>query len=198
MGRYRGFKAFDEYGNRTYLTSDERRAFLNAAQHADPEVLTFCTVLAYTGARLSEMRAITPNRIDFSLQCIVIKCLKKRGRVVFRAVPVPKEVLALLDKVHELQTSTQNSNRRLWAWGRTTAWSRVSKIMADAGLSGISATSRGLRHTFAVSAIQCGIALNMVQKWMGHEHIETTALYANAVGDEELEIAANLWRKMQN
>jgi hypothetical protein len=31
------------------------------------------------------------------------------------------------------------------------------------------------------------------QKWLGHAQLTTTALYANAVGEEEQEIAARMW-----
>jgi integrase len=33
----------------------------------------------------------------------------------------------------------------------------------------------------------------MLRKWMGHSSIETTAIYANAVGKEEMEIAGRMW-----
>ncbi len=35
--------------------------------------------------------------------------------------------------------------------------------------------------------------LHMVQKWMGHAQLSTTAIYANAVGKEEQHIAARMW-----
>jgi hypothetical protein len=44
---------------------------------------------------------------------------------------------------------------------------------------------KGLRHGFGVYAVaECEIPLNMVQKWMGHKELKTTAIYANAVGKE--------------
>ena len=33
----------------------------------------------------------------------------------------------------------------------------------------------------------------MVQKWMRRADISTTAIYANAVGREELELAGRMW-----
>ena len=44
-----------------------------------------------------------------------------------------------------------------------------------------------------VQAVSRGIALNMVQKWLGHAQLTTTAIYANAVGEEEQSIAARMW-----
>jgi site-specific recombinase XerD len=44
-----------------------------------------------------------------------------------------------------------------------------------------------------VQAVSRGIALNLVQKWLGHAQLTTTAIYANAVGEEEQSIAARMW-----
>ena len=55
------------------------------------------------------------------------------------------------------------------------------------------ACPKGLRHDFGVQAVSRGIALNMVQKWLGHAQLTTTAIYANAVGEEEQSIAARMW-----
>jgi site-specific recombinase XerD len=53
---------------------------------------------------------------------------------------------------------------------------------------------KGLRHAFAIACLDKGLPLNMVQKWLGHSSIETTAIYANAVGKEERKLAAKLWQ----
>jgi hypothetical protein len=33
----------------------------------------------------------------------------------------------------------------------------------------------------------------MLSKWMGHADIKTTAIYANALGEEQRAIAARMW-----
>jgi len=48
------FQLYDPGGRHKYLTAQERRAFLAAAEHAPREVRTFCLVLAYTGCRIAE------------------------------------------------------------------------------------------------------------------------------------------------
>ena len=56
------------------------------------------------------------------------------------------------------------------------------------------ANPKGLRHSFGVYATaEKQIQLNMVQRWMGHSHITTTAIYANALGEEERKIASRMW-----
>jgi integrase/recombinase XerD len=62
-----------------------------------------------------------------------------------------------------------------------------------AGLDGVAASPKGLRHGFGVAAVTAGIPLNLVQKWLGHAQLSTTAVYANAVGDEEKDIARRMW-----
>ncbi|MEE8585673.1 MAG: hypothetical protein V3T83_12570 [Acidobacteriota bacterium] len=38
-----------------------------------------------------------------------------------------------------------------------------------------------------------GVPLHMLRKWMGHAKIETTAIYADAIGEEQRELAARMW-----
>jgi integrase len=81
----------------------------------------------------------------------------------------------------------------LWDFGRTTAWKHVIAVMKAAGVKGPQATPKGLRHGFGIAAIQAGIPLNLLQRWLGHAQLTTTAIYANAVGPEERNIAARMW-----
>jgi site-specific recombinase XerD len=65
--------------------------------------------------------------------------------------------------------------------------------MVDADITGPQASPKGLRQGFGVTAVQAGIPLNLVQKWLGHAQLSTTAIYADAVGAEEQEIAERMW-----
>ena len=187
---------YDNSGKRKYLTGAERKAFLKAAESAGPEVYTFCATLAYTGARISEVLALVPGRFDFNEGLIIIECLKKQRKGINRAVPVPSSLLCELDEVHLIRgrQHTASTNRRLWPWGRTTGWKHVKCAMAAAGLSGPSACPKGLRHSFGVCAIQSQTPLNMVRRWLGHSRIATTAIYVEAIGEEERAIAQRFWR----
>jgi integrase/recombinase XerD len=44
-----------------------------------------------------------------------------------------------------------------------------------------------------VQAVSRGITLNLVQKSLGHAQLTTTAIYANAVGEEEQSSAVRMW-----
>lgn len=187
---------YDQQGNRKYLTKAERQAFIDAAKRSTPEIETFCLTLAYTGARISEVLALVPLRIDSSTNAIIIECLKKRKRGVYRAVPVPSELLARMNQVHQIddrRSDPQLNLQRLWEWGRTTAWHRVRTVMRAAGIVAGPVMPKALRHAFGVGGTQAGVPLNVIQRWLGHADIQTTAIYTNVMGDEERALAERMW-----
>ena len=191
-----GMQLYDAHGRRKYLTADERAQFLAAAEQAPRETRTFCLTLCYTGCRISEALALTVDRVDLDAGVVVFESLKKRRTGLYRAVPVPPAVLDALDLVHDLKARQRRPQARkthLWPWGRATAWRRVAGVMRDARIEGPQATPKGLRHGFGVQAVAKGIPLNMLQKWLGHAQLSTTAIYADAVGAEEQEIASRMW-----
>ena len=57
---------YDALGRRLYLTPGERDAFLRTALGHDRPVRTFCSLLYYTGCRISEALHLTPRRVDFA------------------------------------------------------------------------------------------------------------------------------------
>jgi len=186
----------DAHGRRKYLTADERAKFLAAAEQAPRETRTFCLTLCYTGCRISEALALTADRVDLDAGVVIFESLKQRRTARYRAVPVPPAVLDALDLVHDLKALQRRAwtrKTRLWPWSRPTAWRRVAGVMREARLDGPQATPTGLRHGFGVQAVTKGIPLNMVQKWLGHAQLSTTAIYADAVGTEEQEIASRMW-----
>jgi integrase/recombinase XerD len=181
---------FDRQGNRKYLTARERLAFVYAASREELPISTFCLTMAFTGARISEVLALTDGRIDAADEAIIFETLKQRKKGIFRAVPVPRGLLPLLTS-YSLATPG-----RLWPW-RTTAWKVIKSVMQKAGISEALCKPKALRHAFAVEAGQKAIPLNIVQRWLGHARIETTAIYASAIGDEERNLARRAWSSLE-
>ena len=190
---------YDGEGNRKYATEAERTAVLRLAKAtAPPAVYTYCLVLVLTGARISEVLELTPRHIDLDQRMIVVRSLKKRNRTrpIYRAIPVPSALLHALDTVHDITSAgrdPERMRRRIWPWCRTTGWSRLKELFDAAGIAGPQATPKGFRHGFAVGALLSGVPLNVLQKWMGHEKIETTAIYGEVIGPEERSIAERMW-----
>jgi site-specific recombinase XerD len=182
---------FDQRGNRKYLVARERLAFVYAASKEREAVSSFCLTMAFTGARISEVLALTVTRVDAADEAIVFETLKQRRKSVFRAVPVPRTLIPLLTNYGG------GREGRLWPWGRTTAWKIIKRVMRQAGISECLCKPKALRHAFAVEAGQKGIPLNIVQRWLGHARIETTAIYASAIGDEERNLARRAWSSLE-
>ena len=180
-------------GKRKYLTRDERARFITAAKACSrAELRTLCLTLAYTGCRISEALALTVGAIEAESGFIAFRSLKKRGAIIIREVPVPADLLNEIDGVHT--PSARSASDRLWPLSRSRAWQLVKQIMTQAGIQpGIHATPKGLRHGFGIHAIQSDVPLNLVQRWLGHARMETTAIYLQAIGDEERAIAARMW-----
>ena len=184
---------YTQTGQRKYLNAAERLRFIAAAKACPrPEVGALCLTIAYTGCRISEALALAPASIDAESGFVAIRSLKKRKKtIVVREVPVPADLLNILTAdIFRRERRTD----RLWRLSRSRAWQLVKLIMKQAGIpDGIHATPKGLRHGFGLHAIRSGVPLNLVQRWLGHSSMTTTAIYLQAIGAEEREIAARMW-----
>lgn len=189
------FTLYSAEGSRKYLTGEERAVIFDIARMIGGDVGLFCWVLLETGCRLSEALALRIRNIDVRHQTIIFESLKKRSSGVFRAVPVSEDLLAALECQFGCSAASglTDNYQRLWNWSRTTAWRRVRKLVEAAGVRGAQACPKGFRHGFGVAAVSAGIPLNLVQRWLGHEDLKTTAIYTNASGPEERDIASRIW-----
>ena len=184
-----GLTLFNETGVRKYLCASELPRFLAAARRTDAATRTFCSLLVFTGCRLSEALAITPAQLDQGTERVVFRTLKRR-RQTFRAVPVPPELMRALRRI----ARGRAPDASLWDWCRQTAWRRVKRVMDAAGIVGAHAMPKGLRHGFGVANAEGNVPMATTQKWLGHAKLETTAIYQQAVGREEHAFARRLWR----
>lgn len=177
-------------GRRKYLTPAERSAFMHVANALPSHSQrSFCLVLAYCGCRISEALAVRPCDILHEDCTILFRTLKKRGHISVRAVPAPDYLVAMM-----LAAPARADDQRLWSWSRSRAWQVVKATMVTAGITaGPHQTAKGLRHAFGIHAVRSNVPLNMVQRWLGHASLTTTAIYTDALGAEERELAARMW-----
>jgi len=191
---------YDTNGLRLYLNDKERQSFLSASTGEKREIKALCYTLALTGCRVSEALQLTPRRVDFSEKTITFRTLKQRKeKDVFRAVPVPDELLEMLDNIYGIQEIQKRGNSKelntpIFPWTRTWTWAIVKRVMGNSAIAdGPHKTAKGLRHGYGVHAAKNGVQLHMLSKWMGHAKMENTAIYAQALGEEERAIAARMW-----
>ena len=177
-------------GKRKYLTLEEQERFLLATSELErPEVRTFCDTLAFTGCRISEALALTPERIDLSAKAVIFQTLKQRGKIRFRSVPIPAQHLEALLMVHNIRKAQKSKSvatktAKLWDFKRAMASRHVAAVMGAASIEGAHACPKGLRHGFGVRMAQKTRNPRLVQKLMGHTKMENTAIYMDLVGEE--------------
>jgi integrase/recombinase XerD len=184
-------------GARKYLNRDERQRVLAAIEFLEPGQALFALTLAWTGARVSEVLALAPSSFQIARGIVALRTLKRRNPHI-REVPIPPELMDALDRHFAIsckQRDPPNADSRLWPWHRTTAWRLVKATMHRAHIGGRPASPRGLRHAFGVGTLQCGVPLNLLQRWLGHARITTTSIYASACGPEEVSFAQKFWRR---
>lgn len=181
----REWQPFTERG-RKYLSREETRRFLNAADRLAPHLRALCYVLAYTGCRISEALRLSPRSLDAEGGALIFFTLKRR-RAAYRAVPIPAELAAMLASLPARKAQP------FFPMHRATAWRHVSRAMTLARVSGPMACCRGLRHGFGMRAAGQSVPANLIQRWMGHASSDTTAIYLDAVGAEERSFARRMW-----
>jgi site-specific recombinase XerD len=152
--------------------------------------------LAWPGARISEILALRP--IDFLVDdCLVSIRTLKRRRFHVRQVPLPPPLMHRLERHYHLrarQADAELREARLWPFSRVTAWRIVKCVMAIAKLKGAAACPKAFRHGFGTAAIQAGIPVTLLQRWLGHARLSTTAIYTEVAGPEEIQFARRYWR----
>ena len=185
-------RLYDEYNRRLYLNTEERLRFIDAARVAETPIKEFALTLAYTGCRISEACNLKAQALQSEARCLSIRSLKKRQKLSVREVPIPAEL------VNELSGITEVSSEYFWSGpkgpvARISAYRWIKSIMNAAELVGAHACPKGLRHGYGVNATLSGVQIHMLQRWMGHTSIQTTAIYATVLGPDQLKVADRMW-----
>ena len=176
----------DRNGQRKYLTIAERDAFLEATTNLPLDRRLYCYVLACTGCRVSEALNLTLKNLDPTMNLIIFETLKQRRKGVYRAVPVPAELIDLLKRL--------STNGKLFNFSRSTCWRFIKSVMLEVGIMGEGhMMPKAIRHSFGIGHAQTRTPSNMTQRWFGHAKIETTHIYMNASGEEERAFASSVW-----
>ncbi len=185
-------RLYNRNNERLYVNATERVRILEVARTSDPGINSFCLTLLYTGCRISEALELRPCDIQLEERVLTLRTLKRRAPDICREVPMPVD---LVQTIQEANLLNVESSERLWGGvDRITAYRWIKGVMHAAEITGVQACPKGLRHGYGIAAAMACVPLTMIQKWMGHASITTTAIYLDAVGPEQLTIADRMWR----
>ncbi|MCB0516818.1 MAG: site-specific integrase [Bacteroidetes bacterium] len=186
-------------GKRKYMTLEERQHFFHSVDKAlKREQRPFALMLYWSGCRISEALAVQVQHIDYSEGGVRFNTLKRRRSDIYRFVPLPPSFLIKLDDVYNIKALQKQGGKvleqRIWDFTRRCGANYIKRVMDTAGIEGVQATAKGLRHSFVIAHQQNRTPAHMIQKWAGWSTPAMLQVYGAAMGEEEKELAAALWK----
>lgn len=173
----------------TYLTTDEVDALLAAP---DPTTRTgrrdraLILLMAQTGLRVSEVIGLRRNDIHLGAGAHVACCGKGRKD---RVTPLTKSTIDTLrewmaessskptDPIFPARTGKPLSRDAI---ERRLAHHQHAAALACPSLNTKHVTAHVLRHTAAMRLLEAGVDTTVIALWLGHERVDTTAIYLHA------------------
>jgi len=74
-----------------------------------------------------------------------------------------------------------------------TVFRTIPQVMSDACIEGPQASSKGLRHGFAVHCVIRRVPVTLIQSWLGHSNLNITMVYVQLFGPEAISFAKRIW-----
>lgn len=204
-------RIFSPDGEPLYLNAEERQRFLdNVRKDTDRNAVIFCTLLHYTGARPTELRELTVDRVNADTAEIHLRTIKKRKKdgkgnikqAQYRTIPIPEKIMDSVVIAFNIRSKQKKGSKAL-LWpskdnlkkpvNAATVYRWVKRNMEASDVTGKKATSKGLRHGFAVHLVTKGVPLVTVKDLMGHTSIQTTEIYLQVMGGEKRKMILDTW-----
>lgn len=142
--------------------------------------------LGDTGLRVSELCGLEPKNILWQQKAFRVKGkggpFGKKSKA--RVVPFSNRVRALMEPYFAIHETFPVGERRA---------QKLVKEIANRARVSREVTPHVLRHTFATLFLQKGGSLAALSKILGHDRLETTAIYLNLTDNHVLEEYAAKW-----
>jgi integrase len=177
-----------------FLSQEEFARLFRALKDAErenaiaPSHAAIIRLLAFTGARKSEILGLRWEEIDLQRSAIVLA--SSRSKTGAKRIPLPAQAIDILTALPREMAYVFPPLKLCSAdhtVGLQKAW---DKDRARSGLSGV--RLHDLRHSFASIAVAAGESLYVVQRALGHKNITTTQRYAHLRDDPLLELVGRV------
>lgn len=184
----RGVTRFKDRQSQRYLKADELGRLANALAAAERagangQGVAAIRLLAFTGARKSEIEGLKWSEVDLDHACLRLE----DSKTGFRIVPLGPPALTCLQGIERGESPhvfpSQGGDGHYV--GTPRVWQRVRKA---AKLENV--RLHDLRHTYASFGITSGLSLPLIAAILGHKDVKTTQQYAH-LADDPVKLAAN-------
>lgn len=160
------------------LTQDEANTIAGACKDAREKLVVW--TLLDTGLRVDEFSSLTKTNIDW-----------QQHRITLRGKGNKRRVLPMSDRIRPLIEQHIGLNDHIGMAVRTIQI--LVKRVANRAKITRPVSPHVLRHTFAVTCLSKGLSLPALQKLLGHENLQTTAIYLNMSNGEAIREYGEKW-----
>ena len=167
----------EKQGRIRFLSAKEETTVLALFLHIDKADHWDATVILIdTGFRTGELWRVTAEHIDFNRGTYGTITLWRTKNGKARTIPMTHRVLEIVSRRAHQHPSGPLFPEGGKDWYRK-GWDRVRLLMDKEDDAEF--VPHALRHTCCSRLVQRGVPLPHVQKWMGHNSIQTTMRYAH-------------------
>jgi integrase len=186
----RHVEKYREEKRERFLTEDEMKRLGDALNEAEelkttsPWIVAAIRLLAFTGARLSEIRTMKWDYLDLERGTVRLPDSKTGKKTIYlneQAIDVLEKIPRLEDNPYVICGNIPGAH----LVNLQKPWRRIRKA---AGLEDV--RIHDLRHSFASAAVAGGMSLPMIGALLGHSQPQTTARYAH-LGQDPLLAASD-------
>lgn len=181
-----------------FLSAKELAHIANALAEAErdstelPGVIALIRLLLFTGARLSEIKLLKWDFVDFDGKCLRLPESKTGPKTIY----LPAPALEILNGL-----SRQDGNPYVIVGAKPGThlvniqkpWRRIRR---RAGLDDV--RLHDLRHSFASVGVAGGLSLPIIGELLGHSKPSTTAIYAHLANDPVKQAAEEIGKRIKD
>ena len=150
---------------------------------------TLVTMLYATGMRASELIGLDLSDVDLRNSTVSVVGKRKKQRLI----PMVPELVTALERYLVHRERVQDGKSETQAFfvleksGRRISYAKLRKLVRDT-LANVTMQSKRsphvLRHSFATSLLNNSADLQSVKELLGHEKLQTTAIYTHTTFEE--------------
>jgi integrase len=192
----RGVKRYADKKGETFLSSVELARIGGAlagleAKGSNPSSIAIIRLLAFTGARKSEIAGLRWSEVDIERGYLRLGDSKTGSKVIPIGAPACK-ILSNIPVIEDTPYVFPASNGKGRFQGVERVW---QKVRSAAGFPTL--RLHDLRHSFASVGLARGEALPVIGAILGHADVKTTSRYAHLANDPVKRAADDIARTVQ-